>query len=140
MGAPVKKKSAFTKAASIPAQQQSENTDPRISGLIFSTLRPPSKTKLNKKLKTLKRHLTLSECLRNDESRLNFSQEDVNGEKLTVRKWWAFWCRFFHGLVPTFSRFTPIFSRFVRDINCEKKNISLLMIFFTVSFSRFAPS
>ena len=32
-------------------------------------------------------------------------QEDVNGEKLTVEKWWIFgadfftvWCRFFHGL------------------------------------------
>ena len=33
------------------------------------------------------------------------TQEDVNGEKLTVKKWWIFgadfftvWCRFFHGL------------------------------------------
>ena len=33
------------------------------------------------------------------------NQEDVNGEKLTVKKWWIFgadfftvWCRFFHGL------------------------------------------
>ena len=33
------------------------------------------------------------------------SQEDVNGEKLTVKKWWIFgadfftvWFRFFHGL------------------------------------------
>ena len=33
------------------------------------------------------------------------SQEDVNGEQLTVKKWWIFgadfftvWCRFFHGL------------------------------------------
>ena len=32
-------------------------------------------------------------------------QEDVNGEKLTVKEWWIFgadfftvWCRFFHGL------------------------------------------
>ena len=32
-------------------------------------------------------------------------REDVNGEKLTVKKWWIFgadfftvWCRFFHGL------------------------------------------
>ena len=32
-------------------------------------------------------------------------QEDVNGEKPTVKKWWIFgadfvdfWCRFFHGL------------------------------------------
>ena len=42
-----------------------------------------------------------------------------------------FWCRFF--------TFTQCFSRLIRDINGEK-NISLLMIFFTVSFSRFAPS
>ena len=42
-------------------------------------------------------------------------------------------------LVPIFSRFTQSFSRFIRDINSEK-NISLLMIFFTVSFSRFTPS
>ena len=43
------------------------------------------------------------------------------------------WCRFFLTVYADFSRF-------VRDINGEKKNISLLMIFFTVSFSRFAPS
>ena len=48
------------------------------------------------------------------------SQEDVNGEKLTVKKWWI--------LVPIFSRFGADFftvyadfSRFVRDINGEKK-------------------
>ena len=35
VGAPAKKKSAFTKAASIPARQQNENTDPRIPGFIF---------------------------------------------------------------------------------------------------------
>ena len=29
------KKSAFTEAASIPARQQSENTDPRLFGFIF---------------------------------------------------------------------------------------------------------
>ena len=60
------------------------------------------------------------------------NHEDVNGEKLTVKKWWIF-------LVPIFSRFTQSFSRFIRDIDGEK-NISLLMIFFTVSFSRFTPS
>ena len=67
------------------------------------------------------------------------SQEDVNGEKLTVKNGGF--------LVPIFSRFGADFftvyadfSRFIRDINGEKKNISLLMIFFTVSFSRFAPS
>ena len=58
--------------------------------------------------------------------------EDVNCEKLTVKKWWIFGA--------DFSRFTQSFSRFIRDINGEKKNISLLMIFFTVSFSRFTPS
>ena len=48
--------------------------------------------------------------------------------------------------MPIFSRFGADFftvyadfSRFVRDINGEKKNISLSMSFFTVSFSRFAP-
>ena len=60
-----------------------------------------------------------------------FQIKDVNGEKLTVKKWWIFGA--------DFSRFTQSFSRFIRDINGEK-NISLLMIFFTVSFSRFTPS
>ena len=53
-------------------------------------------------------------------TRLKFSQEDVNGEKLTVKKWWIFgadfftvWCRFFTVYAD--------FSRFVRDINGEKK-------------------
>ena len=40
------------------------------------------------------------------------TQEDVNGEKLTVNKWWIFG--------PDFSRFTQSFSRFIRDINGEK--------------------
>ena len=40
---------------------------------------------------------------------VRFFQEDGNGEKLTVKKMVEFWCRFFHGLVPIFSRFTPIF-------------------------------
>ena len=69
-------------------------------------------------------------------------QEDVNGEKLTVKKWGGFWVPIF-----IFSRFGADFfkvyadfSRFIRDINGEKKNISYLMIFFTVSFSRFTPS
>ena len=68
-----------------------------------------------------------------------FFQEDVNGEKLTVKRWWIFgadfftvWCRFFTIYAD--------FSRFIRDTNGGKKNISLSMIFFTVSFSRFAPS
>ena len=41
--------------------------------------------------------------------------------------------------MPIFSWFMQSFSRSIRDINGEK-NISLLMIFFMVSFSRFAPS
>ena len=44
-----------------------------------------------------------------------FSQEDVNGEKLTVKKWWIFGA--------DFSRFMQSFSRFIRDINGEKKNL-----------------
>ena len=40
------------------------------------------------------------------------TQEDVNGEKLTVKKWWIFGA--------DFSRFTQSFSRFIRDINGEK--------------------
>ena len=43
------------------------------------------------------------------EQRNNSAQEDVNGEKLTVKKWWIFgadfftvWCRFFHGLRRVF--------------------------------------
>ena len=62
-----------------------------------------------------------------------------NGEKLTVKKWWILgadfftvWCRFFHGL----RRFFTVCKGHKR----WKQNISLLMIFFTVSFSRFTPS
>ena len=40
-------------------------------------------------------------------------QEDVNGEKLTVKKWWIFGADFFTVYAD--------FSRFVRDINGEKK-------------------
>ena len=65
-------------------------------------------------------------------------QEDVNGEKPTVKKWWIFgadfftvWCPFFHGL----RRFFTVYKGHER----WKKNFSLLMIFFTVSFSRFTP-
>ena len=51
-------------------------------------------------------------------------QEDVNGEKLTVKKWWIFgadfftvWRRFFHGLRPIFSRFVSINRPFlVKDV------------------------
>ena len=30
------------------------------------------------------------------------AHEDGNGEKLTVKKWWLFGCRFFHGLRRVF--------------------------------------
>ena len=43
-------------------------------------------------------------------------QEDVNGEKLTVKKWWIFGA--------DFSRFTQSFSRLLRDINGDKKKTS----------------
>ena len=36
-------------------------------------------------------------------------QEDVNGEKLTVKKWWIFGAGFFTVWCRFFSRFTPIF-------------------------------
>ena len=48
-------------------------------------------------------------------------QEDVNGEKLTVKKWWIFGADFFTVWCRFFSRFTADFSRFIRDINDEKK-------------------
>ena len=67
-------------------------------------------------------------------------QEDVNGEKLTVKKWWIFGADFVSIFGADFFTVYADFSRFVRDINGEKKNISLSMSFFTVSFSRFAPS
>ena len=41
--------------------------------------------------------------------------EDVNGEKLRMKKWWNFGA--------DFSRFTQSFSRFIRDINGEKKHL-----------------
>ena len=66
--------------------------------------------------------------------------EDGNGEKLTVKKMVDFWCRFFHGLVPIFFTVYADFSRFIRDINGEKKNLVIDDRFFTVSFSRFTPS
>ena len=52
-----------------------------------------------------------------------------------VDSWW----RFFHGFGADLFTVYADFSRFIRGTNGEKKNISLLMIFFTVSFSRFAP-
>ena len=68
MGAPAKKKSAFTKAASIPARHQSDNTDPRLFGFIFRRSPPIlnifsniSSSALKRHL--LKRHLTLSSSL-----------------------------------------------------------------------------
>ena len=43
-------------------------------------------------------------------------QEDINGEKLTVKKWWIF--------CADFPRFTQSFSLFMRDINGEKEKTS----------------
>ena len=60
------------------------------------------------------------------------AQEDANGEKLTVKKWWLFGCRFFHGLRRVFTVY--------KGHKRWKKNLVIDMIFFTVSFSRFAPS
>ena len=59
-------------------------------------------------------------------------QEDINGEKLTMRKWWIFGADLFHGL-------RRVFHGFIRDVNGAKTS-RYLMIFFTVSFSRFTPS
>ena len=60
--------------------------------------------------------------LRGAEPQPQEPEEDVNGEKLTVKKWWIFGADFF------FSRFGADFftvyadfSRFIRDINGEKK-------------------
>ena len=64
-GCTCEKKSAFTKAASIPARRQSENAGPRLFGFIFRCC-PPSRIffamYLSSALKRhlLKRHLTLS--------------------------------------------------------------------------------
>ena len=60
------------------------------------------------------------------------SQEDVNGEKQTVKKWWIFGADFF----TVYAEFFPVYKGHIG----EKKKISLLMIFFTVRFSRFTPS
>ena len=56
-----------------------------------------------------------------------FDQEDVNGEKLTVKKWWIFGADLFHGLAPIFSRFGADFSRFVRGINGDRWSFSWLV-------------
>ena len=52
----------------------------------------------------------------------------MNSEKLTVKKWWIFgadfftvWCRFFTVYAD--------FSRFVRDINGEKKHLVIDELF-----------
>ena len=46
---------------------------------------------------------------------LEINQEDVNGENLTMKKWWIFGA--------DFSQFTQSFSWFIRDINGEKKHL-----------------
>ena len=76
-----KKKSAFAKAASIPARRQSENAGPRLFGLIFLTLPLIAKIFSNFSSSALKRHLlkrrlTLSENFtipRHGGNRSNFS-------------------------------------------------------------------
>ena len=66
-------------------------------------------------------------------------QEDVNGEKLTVKKWWIF-------LVPIFSRFGADwftvyadFSRLIRDINGEKKTSRYRWAFSRLVFHGLPP-
>ena len=49
-----------------------------------------------------------------------FFQDDVNGEKLTVKKWWIFGADFSWFGADFFTVYAD-FSRFVRDINGEKK-------------------
>ena len=51
-----------------------------------------------------------------------------------------FWCRFFSRFGADFFTVYADFSRFIRDINGEKKHLVIDDRFFTVSFSRFAPS
>ena len=41
-------------------------------------------------------------------------QEDVNGEKLAVKKWWIFGADFFHGLGADFFTVYADFSRFCK--------------------------
>ena len=53
---------------------------------------------------------------------LFFFQEDVNGEKLTVEKMVDFWRRFFSRFGADFFTVYADFSRFIRDINGEKKS------------------
>ena len=45
----------------------------------------------------------------------DYPQEDVNGEKRTVKKWWIFGADFFTVYAD--------FSRFIRDIDGEKKHL-----------------
>ena len=53
------------------------------------------------------------------------SQEDVNGEKLTVKKWWDFWCRSFHGLRRVFHGLRRAFHGLRRNKNGEKNKNDL---------------
>ena len=55
------------------------------------------------------------------EKPIRVAQEDVNGEKLTVKKWWIFGADFFTVYAD--------FSRFVRDINGEKKHLLIDNLF-----------
>ena len=60
---------------------------------------------------------------------LGKGQEDGNGEKLTVKKWWLFGCRFFHGFGADFFTVYADFSRFVRDLNGEKNHLVMDELF-----------
>ena len=49
------------------------------------------------------------------------NQEDVNGEKLTVKTWWIFGADFLSRFGADFFTVYADFSRFIRDINGENK-------------------
>ena len=58
----------------------------------------------------------------------------TNGEKMV-----DFWCRFFHGLVPIFFTVYADFSRFIRDINGEKKTCRYRWAFSRLVFHGLPP-
>ena len=58
--------------------------------------------------------------------------EDGNDEKLTVKKWWLFGCRFF----TVYAEFFTVYM----GRKQWKKHLIIDMIFFTVGFSQFTPS
>ena len=56
----------------------------------------------------------------------SLNQEDVNGEKPNGEKMVDFWCQFFSRSSANFFTVYADFSRFVRDINGEKKKHLLI--------------